>query len=82
MTRQNLVPSFPGHANGNLNSNSSASGSSNALIPLWDMCNHRNGKVSLRVDALLRQLIDVSNVHIVCLANHLLQFGPVIWSFV
>jgi hypothetical protein len=37
MTRQNFVPSSDGRT------------MLNALIPMWDMCNHNNGKVSIRI---------------------------------
>ena len=37
MTRQNFVPSSDGKT------------MLNALIPMWDMCNHSNGKVSIRI---------------------------------
>lgn len=36
MTRQNLIPSPDG------------SRMIHALIPMWDMCNHENGRVSYR----------------------------------
>ena len=42
MTRQNLAPAHDGSGK-----------VTNVLIPLWDMCNHTNGRVSCNTDLLL-----------------------------
>ena len=45
MTRQNFVPSSDGKT------------MLNALIPMWDMCNHSNGKVSIQIFSIYSEFL-------------------------
>ena len=47
MTRQNFVPSSDGKT------------MLNALIPMWDMCNHSNGKVSIQIFSIYSKFLVV-----------------------
>lgn len=64
MTRQNFVPSIDGNS------------MLNALIPMWDMCNHTNGKVNMISISFLsyfRVAVYFENLHFYVCCLHLIS---------